>query len=58
VSTYPSGLDKMTETELDDAGEVGWELVSVVPVAESGGETNRGYYYFKRPKEQVIQGTR
>ena len=41
--------------DLAKLGEAGWELVSVVPIAqyfgEASGSTEQLIYYFKRPKE-------
>jgi len=53
------GWTKMTEWEpridLTKLGDDGWELISVVPIADdqgdSSGMTHQLFFYFKRPKE-------
>lgn len=43
-----SRSSSMTEDELNDFGEDGWELVAVADVAV--GPAGRTYFYFKRPE--------
>jgi hypothetical protein len=59
VTNRKRGWTKMTDWEpkidLVKFGDYGWELISVVPVADDQGElsgmTHQLIYYFKRPKE-------
>jgi hypothetical protein len=41
--------------DLETLGKDGWELISVIPIADhhgvNSGMTDRIFYYFKRPKD-------